>query len=233
MNTNTMTIKEFENHISLRLLNKAANKELIKECSHIDCCGIMAAVPYWSESGKSVPITKEKQRKILRLTDDELLAIGRKNSLSEGFDIIGIYDKLDTMLEGLPPELIEQLSPDMPNILYVVTNKSECYGAVAIISKQTLDDIAKVILEQYYFIIPSSVHEIIVIPASAVSDPAGLQEMLIAVNESEVKPEERLSSNILRYDGFKLQVCNSLDDLIKQLHIPEQAATAARIGVER
>lgn len=233
MNTNALTLKELEKYVSLRLLNKESNAALIKACSHIDCCGVMAAVPYWTEDGHTVPITKEQQRKALRLTDDEILAIGRKSSLSKGFDIIGVYDKLSTMLEGLPPELMEQLAPDMPDILYVVTNENQLYGAVAITSKQTLDDIAKVIKEQNYFIIPSSVHEVMVIPASAVSDPAGLREMLISVNEEQVKPEERLSNDILRYDGSRLQICNSIDELINQLHIPEQAVESVRIGVSK
>ena len=50
------------------------------------------------------------------------------------------------------------------------------------------------------YVIPSSVHETLIVPKTYVDDLEGLQKMVRDINEREVRPEDQLSNNIYEYD---------------------------------
>lgn len=50
------------------------------------------------------------------------------------------------------------------------------------------------------YVLPSSVHEVIVISTQA-GEPDDLQEMVQEINNSEVAPEERLSDSVYKFDS--------------------------------
>lgn len=51
-----------------------------------------------------------------------------------------------------------------------------------------------------FFILPSSIHETIVVPDNGEFDYRVLQDMVQTINASEVSPEERLSDHVYHYD---------------------------------
>ena len=53
-----------------------------------------------------------------------------------------------------------------------------------------------------FYILPSSIHELIVIPAKATESVDGLKELVRALNESNMPREEWLSESVYQYkDG--------------------------------
>ena len=84
--------------------------------------------------------------------------------------------------------------------MYVVTNKCENFGAGSILYPGLLKSIADD-HESDLFIIPSSVHECIVIPDSAfVMDTDSMREMIHEVNRTALVDEDILSDNLYMYD---------------------------------
>ena len=62
-------------------------------------------------------------------------------------------------------------------------------------------------------IIPSSIHELLIVPKSPEIDPRELGEMVRAVNRAEVAKEEQLSDRVYEYDreaGMIRQVPESI-----------------------
>jgi len=51
------------------------------------------------------------------------------------------------------------------------------------------------------YVIPSSVHETLIVPKDAVDDVSELERMVRDVNASEVRPEDQLSNNVYEYDS--------------------------------
>ena len=51
-----------------------------------------------------------------------------------------------------------------------------------------------------FYILPSSIHESIIVPASCALEASELIHMVRQVNETNVDPEELLSDNIYYYD---------------------------------
>ena len=118
------------------------------------------------------------------------------------------------MAKDMPEEMIEEMMPliEGPEHLYVVSNESCFGGASALLSKETLMMAHEKIGEDFY-IIPSSLHEILCVPKSTVSTPADLQAMCRDVNQSQVALGEQLGENIFYCDGKRLQICNTLEEL--------------------
>ncbi len=87
-------------------------------------------------------------------------------------------------------------------MLFVLSNEEGWYGASAVLD----DRIMKNVFEQVgkdFFVLPSSVHELLVVPRNLEMDAEQLKEMVISINESEVAPEERLSDNVYYYSFDK------------------------------
>ena len=83
----------------------------------------------------------------------------------------------------------------------VISNTSKTYGASALLFPE--------VFEKYgnnARILPSSIHEVIVVSnATDKMDDDGLADMIISVNENELKPEEILSNHPYKYeDGLIL-----------------------------
>lgn len=86
----------------------------------------------------------------------------------------------------------------------IISNSSNVHGAAAIMDKDVMKKIADVFGEDLY-IIPSSVHECILMPESE-STLAELQQMVYEVNRATVPQEERLSDNIYCFDSVTKEI---------------------------
>lgn len=77
-------------------------------------------------------------------------------------------------------------------------------GAVSMVR----DDILKKAWEKFgnYFILPSSIHELIVLPDDGESPVETLREMVKTVNNTQLLPEDVLSNDVYYYDGNKIKV---------------------------
>lgn len=89
----------------------------------------------------------------------------------------------------------------VPNMI-IVTNKEKINGASAICDTELLSRIANT-YKSDLVIIPSSIHECILYPDNK-PDMKGYNDMIVAVNETSVAPEERLSNHAYI---FKRETC--------------------------
>lgn len=119
----------------------------------------------------------------------------------------------DTLVEIMLPELIEEcngnremaelmlssmIPPENEN-LYVLTNSVKTNGATALLDDKIMDTIREQVGDNFY-ILPSSVHECLILVADDRVDPAALEAMVQKVNATEVNPQDRLSNHVYQYD---------------------------------
>ena len=84
-----------------------------------------------------------------------------------------------------------------------VANKMKMYGASALFYEGVLDELCRTYGDELY-IIPSSVHEMLVLPA--LGDPDYIRETIANVNLSLVSKEDFLSNSLFYYDGDRIKV---------------------------
>lgn len=85
-----------------------------------------------------------------------------------------------------------------PTPMYIMSNQKGINGATVMIYKNEIKKFAYQ-LDTDFFILPSSIHEVILVPYREDTDIKTLQQMVIDVNTNEVPEEEVLSDRVYRY----------------------------------
>ncbi len=105
---------------------------------------------------------------------------------------------METILHCIAPEGINLFS-DTDIKMYVLTNREKTFGAAEILDAHTLQAIGKMLADDF-IVIPSSVHETIIVPADNAPEYSELMDMVCEINATHVDAEERLSNHIYRYN---------------------------------
>ncbi len=118
---------------------------------------------------------------------------------------------LDSEGQDIPEvfECIENRCYDEEEAPFVLTNRKGVNGSAAILYPDCLKDIGKMTGTGMY-IIPSSIHELLIIPDDGQISPDGLKKMVEEVNISCVAADEVLSDMVYYYSVEKniIEICN-------------------------
>lgn len=126
------------------------------------------------------------------ITEDELFELAMTNTKN---DII-VKTMNEIVAEIMMCDVDELAQPPIP--MYVVMTRSKIYGSSVMLLNDKLSEVANM-LDDDLVIIPSSVHEIIVIPKAYCENVAEIKDMIMQVNDSEVEDEDVLSSHPYEY----------------------------------
>ena len=192
--------------IVYRLVHYEKNRELLKEIPHfpyLDLAVIyyclVAEEPYENASILIYnhhlaywKLQKETLRTLAQ-TNTPLLLPWRCDSLAElimpALDVLPVKER-PTQEALLDAETIP---------MYVLSNEQRYFGASCILYPNALKEISQKFADSL-FILPSSIHEVIIIPASYTEDANELSEIVHDVNVSEVAQDEILSDSVYFYD---------------------------------
>lgn len=86
------------------------------------------------------------------------------------------------------------------DMLYALTNVEKQYGASMITQPEVLNKLEQLFPEGFY-VLPSSVHEVLIVPDNGEMEPKMLGEMVREVNKNEVERQEVLSDRVYSYDN--------------------------------
>ena len=124
--------------------------------------------------------------------------------LSPVADIVTEIIKMsDDYPEDVKEEFIAKVERSREMNLFVLTNKDRFYGASKIFDPEVMMEV-KEKLQGDFYIVPSSIHELILLPASAKNeyfDSERLNELVNEVNTYELNPGDVLSNHIYYFDG--------------------------------
>ncbi|MGN0711447.1 MAG: DUF5688 family protein [Anaerovoracaceae bacterium] len=198
--------QETKENIVFQIINYEKNTEFLEDVPHRRFCDM--AVIYRiilgnSRQGISSLVINSQVAKQLALDETELFELAKENS-SRLFP--PVVEKLKTIVSkhfermGIKADICENASdrlyPEL--IMYVITNRQNINGASVILYDGILERLAEKIGDNLY-ILPSSIHEVIVMPALH-NDSAELEKMVTEINAEQVSPGERLSDHVYFYD---------------------------------
>ena len=117
-------------------------------------------------------------------------------------------------------EHVREMLPPGGTEIYCLSNESKLNGAVSIIS----ENVQKMVAEQVggdYYVLPSSVHELMIVPKSLGMNFGELEEMVSSVNAACVRDDEVLSNHVYQYDAkeHKFSRCVPERNLKKNLEL--------------
>lgn len=106
-----------------------------------------------------------------------------------------VFASLSEFIKGTTDT--DEVSQDM---MYILKNSNDEFGASVILNNELMDEVAEKVGDKF-FIIPSSIHELIVVPRSTRLCLEQLESTIRKVNSLELKPEEVLSNYVYTYDA--------------------------------
>ena len=99
--------------------------------------------------------------------------------------------------EGLPYDAEDFSATESP--MYVVSNKQKEYGAINLFNVELLRDFANTKNKCNFWILPSSLHEVLLVPDDGNVVVTELLDMVTEVNSTQVMPEEVLANSIYKF----------------------------------
>ena len=182
--------KKAESHIFLRLISRRANPELLSDFPHVPFLDL-AAVFFLSVSdsllGDSTVLIHKKHLELWGVSPEALYDLALENTRRE----YGV---------SLTPLAIAAGRTDPPSFIssiFVFTNRARAFGAACLLYDDVLRDFSD--RHGSFYVLPSSIHETILVPEKSGATPAFLSDMVRQVNENDVAPEEVLSDQIYYY----------------------------------
>lgn len=133
----------------------------------------------------------EAHMKLLDISPEELLEAAVANTKADGFEFKAVMP--------IVKEMFGEFADEYPLPLYYATNRSNEEGASVILIPEWMEQISQKMSGDYY-IIPSSVHEVIILPVIA-EDINVLTKIVREINKEVVAPKDRLSNTVYRYDS--------------------------------
>lgn len=187
--------------IEVCVINKEWNKDKLENIPHIeylDLALVFRVVIYREEDSSmsclmtngllnklQVDIEEFKNEALLRLNSSYYYIQKLTGVIKECMQSEDEEEMFDS--------IIENSVFDVP--LYVLTNKQRLNGAAGIARVDIINKFANE-MEDDLYILPSSLHELLLLPAKENCSVDELREMVRSVNESEVDKEDWLSDNI-------------------------------------
>lgn len=183
--------------IAYKLINYEKNRKLLREVPHVRFLDLAIVFYYVLEEIESATILIRNEHLANWKKDTlDLYRVAKRNTPRLfPHTIKGIVELMDEIQPGVSQEVaVEQESP-----MYVLINNVNVNGAVCMLYSNVLKDFADKVCSDVY-ILPSSTHEVILIPAYACENTEKyLAEMVAEVNYGDVPDEDILSDNIYRY----------------------------------
>ena len=107
----------------------------------------------------------------------------------------------EIMLSVKPENLFEQTEPLESEMIpmYILTNQNKVNGAGVLARDGVLDKIGELLGSDFY-VLPSSTHEVILVPDNGNMQTKELEDMVKEVNATQVPPEDLLSDKVQYYD---------------------------------
>ena len=182
-------IKENSNRIIPKLINAEKNQELLKNCPHRIFLDL--AVVYEIMLGTNQFILIRNGMSDYRgMTEEELYDLAVENIRNQKQLIT-----FAQMFAGIVDEEVDL--EEFP--MLIVRTKCKTHGAGIMLCEDVLSEAADMLKSDLY-ILPSSIHEIIVLPVDFRDDVTGLKDMVNTVNQTQVLPEEFLSDSVYFFD---------------------------------
>ena len=194
-----------KDRMAMKIINLDKNAEMLQNTPHFqygDLAAIFQVQVDSNEFGNATITVKDEHMKMWGVTPQMLFEAAKENMEDrQPFRIQSMMEVMADMMGLDPMDLSEDMAPPM----YVMSNESKINGAAAMIFTDKLQEFAEA-HETNLFILPSSIHEILLIPESAEMNVQDLKDMVMQVNATEVSPEEVLSDNVYFYDKDSKQL---------------------------
>lgn len=202
-----LNYESVKQNVIYKLVNTEKNKALLEDVPHIeflDLSIVFQCLIAQEEFGTASILVHNIHLKLWDISAEELYRAAKENTQRiQKYEIKSMTEVLyDIMMEEEPEDFDYEdcMAGFRDNVpMYVLSNKRRIEGAACILYPDLIRDFADAIGSSFY-IIPSSVHEVILLPAGQEEEITEIKSMIQEINDTQVSVEEILSYSLYFYD---------------------------------
>lgn len=200
--------------LTIKLVNKNANKEVLENVPHFEY-GDLAGL-YYVKASQFVPLenamimVNNTHVEKWKISAEKLHHTALSNVKSSKFVLNNMLSILRE-ISGEEMDFIKDVG--MGNFeppMYVLTNEEKINGAVELLNIEILHQISEE-LHDNLVILPSSIHEVIILPQNEAGSMRELIGMVSEINNTVVDITEKLSDNVYYFDKAEKMLYQGMD----------------------
>ena len=190
-------------NIACKLIHAVSNEAILKDVPHIpwmDLAIVFYLCIHEDDSGLMTAMIHNSHLRIWNISLEYLKTSALANSPRLFPPVISsMASIIEEMNRGLNPHFQEtRPKPETPAPFYVLSNRSGINGAACILYEDVLKNFADGV-EKNLIILPSSIHEVLLLPDDGDISYAEMSRLVTHINRSEVPEEDRLSNQVYLY----------------------------------
>ena len=183
---NLFDYNHVKEHIVYKLIRRDANEELLKQIPYEPFLDL--AVVYYiqidnTRFGSAAIQIRNEHLRYWRVEKEEIRRLAEKNT----------------------PRIYPAQIQKIVRFMYVATNE-QCSLGAAVMRYPDFREKVRGMIRGDFYILPSSIHEVILVPESFGLEPERMQEMVKEINQTGVAPEEVLSDSVYYFDGEEIRI---------------------------
>lgn len=216
-----------KNYLSVTLVNGKDNRQMLSQMPYrqMEDLALILGLRFPMEEGTgSIKVNHELAER-WEVDTDVLFDQAERNVIKTEPAVLQKMEEVLSLLEtdgNKTNNLLDAENFQTPEPgLYILSNQSKVKGAAVLSYPGGLEKVDQLFPEGFY-ILPSSVHELLVIPKSLEISPRELGEMVRAINRSEVAKEDQLSDRVYEYDREAGKI-RQVPESVKQKDVKEVA----------
>lgn len=206
---NTTRIEHYESvrdKIVFKLIHTEKNQKILEDIPHIEMLDL--SIVFYvlldiSQQGTATMTIGSEHMQSWNVTKEQLFSLACENAKRLlPAQLYSMQQAVDELLHSAPggkKNLLEGAQDTKADFMYVLSNPIRSLGAACIAYPEVLDMAGK-ILEDDYYVLPSSVHEVVLVPKSRGMKPEEMDAMVEEINETQVDEEEILSNHAYLYE---------------------------------
>ncbi len=183
---NLFDFNHVKEHIVYKLIRRDANEELLKQIPYEPFLDL--AVVYYiqidnTRFGSAAIQIRNEHLRYWRVEKEEIRRLAEKNT----------------------PRIYPAQIQKIVRFMYVATNE-QCSLGAAVMRYPDFREKVRGMIRGDFYILPSSIHEVILVPESFGLEPERMAEMVKEINQTGVAPEEVLSDSVYYSDGEEIRI---------------------------
>lgn len=209
--------EKVKNKVVFSLVNYGMNKERLESMPYVpylDLAILFYVLLERTENGERTAVITNKELAAWGTTKEELLRLARQNTPRLYMaEVNSLNDVMKSFVKDKKSkDFFDEFIGEEESSLYVLSNRHNVKGAAVILYDGLLKEMSKV-LGHDLLILPSSVHEVLVMAYDKTMDFLSIRDMVEHINEVEVPVCDVLSDQIYRYNREKDQVSFLIEDM--------------------
>ncbi len=208
-----LSFDRVKDRICYRLVGREANRELLQDVPHVEYLDMAICFFYAFQRegiGEGRILVRNPMMEAWGTDREELMRLAGENTPRLfPWECIPMDDVIAGIMAGeyIQEETEEDVILDglQQTPMRVLTNRQMTDGASCMLYPGVLEQEAGEMGCGFY-ILPSSIHEVILLPDGGEEDTQGLKDMVFRINREQVAPEEVLTDSLYHYNPGKKEL---------------------------